>query len=433
MNDLRPRVVVTGLGVVSPGGCDVPAFWCGLVAGRSAVRRISRFDTSRFPVRIGGEIGDDLCGELAASVDPSWPALGRIALFASIAGRNALADAGLLDRSRRPSRIGVIAAAGVDSSAHAELIAPCAAAGSGANQPFDGARFADAYRARRLPRTAERRTPGSIAASLARQHQLRGPVSAVMTACSGGAQAIGDALRSIRAGRADAVLAGGADSGLCPMGLASFCLLGVLSKQNDNPAAASRPFDLSRSGFVLGEGAGMMVLESLDCARARGARIYAEVSGFGSSCDAYRVTDQDPEGAGAALAMQRAVQDAGADVGEIAYINAHGTSTKANDRLETLAIKRVFGSHAHRVAISSTKSMLGHATVAAGAIEAVVTALTIAHATIHPTINLDTPDPDCDLDYVPHRARPVPVELALSNSFAFGGQNVALVLRRMAT
>jgi 3-oxoacyl-[acyl-carrier-protein] synthase II len=253
---------------------------------------------------------------------------------------------------------------------------------------------------------------------------------AVMTACAGGTQAIGDALRWIRDGRADIVVAGGADSEIYPMGLASFCLLGALSKRNDAPALASRPFDGGRDGFVIGEGAAMLVLEERESAVRRGARIYAEVAGFGSAADAFRVTDPHPEGVGGALAMTRAIADAGLTAAEIGYINAHGTSTIANDRIETLAIRRVFGAHAPRVPISSTKSMIGHGTVAAGALEAVVCALTLIHQQIHPTINQDLVDPDCDLDYVPNTARAARVDAALSNSFAFGGQSASLVLRR---
>lgn len=253
---------------------------------------------------------------------------------------------------------------------------------------------------------------------------------AVMTACAGGTQAIGDAMRWIASGRADAVIAGGADSELYPMGLASFCLLGALSTRNGTPAAASRPFDAHRDGFVMGEGAGVLVLEAIDHARRRGAHVYAEVAGFGSSCDAYRATDPHPDGVGATLAMQRAIAHAGITHVDVDYINAHGTSTPANDRAETIAVKKVLGDRAPEVPISSTKSMIGHATVAAGAIEAIVCALTLRDQHIHPTINYMTPDPACDLDYVPNHSRHASVELALSNSFAFGGQTACLALRR---
>jgi 3-oxoacyl-[acyl-carrier-protein] synthase II len=252
----------------------------------------------------------------------------------------------------------------------------------------------------------------------------------VMTACAAGTQAIGDAARWIRSGAADLVLCGGADSELYPMGLASFCLLGALSTRNDDPPRASRPFDAGRDGFVLGEGAGVLVLEELGHALARGARIRAEVAGFGSACDAYRVTDPHPDGEGAFLAMRRALEEARLRPDQIGYVNAHGTSTVANDRAETRALRRLLGEAAPRVPVSSTKSMIGHLTVAAGAVEAIATVLTLESGTIPPTINLEGQDPDCDLDYVPNAARRARVEAALSNSFAFGGQCASLVLAR---
>jgi 3-oxoacyl-[acyl-carrier-protein] synthase II len=311
---------------------------------------------------------------------------------------------------------------------HREVFAACAA--GAANGGFDWQAVAAALRRHVLPHASARRTPGSIPVALAAEHRLAGPVMGVMTACAGGTQAIGDGLRWIRSGRARAVIAGGADSELYPMGLASFCLLGALSTRNDAPEEASRPFDGERDGFVMGEGAGVLVLEDRDHALWRRARIYAEVAGFGSASDAYRVTDPHPDGAGAVLAMRRALADANAADDEVDYINAHGTSTAANDRAETIAIKKVFGDRAARVPISSTKSMIGHPTVAAGAIEAIAVALTLRDQIVHPTINQRTPDPACDLDYVPNQARHATVSVALSNSFAFGGQAACLVLRR---
>jgi 3-oxoacyl-[acyl-carrier-protein] synthase II len=253
---------------------------------------------------------------------------------------------------------------------------------------------------------------------------------AVMTACAAGTQAIGDAARWIRRGWADAVVAGGTDSELYPMGLASFCLLGALSTRDGDPSAASRPFEAGRDGFVIGEGAGILALEEREHALRRGARIHAEVLGFGSACDSYRVTDPHPEGRGAVQAMRQAVQEAGIETEEIGYINAHGTSTVANDRIETAAIKRLLGDQAPRVPVSSSKSMIGHLTVAAGAVEAIATIQTLKTQTIHPTINYETPDPECDLDYVPNRARKASLRYALSNSFAFGGQCASLLLAR---
>jgi 3-oxoacyl-[acyl-carrier-protein] synthase II len=352
-------------------------------------------------------------------------------VYASAAAAAALADARVLEPGAR-ERMGVAIAAGLGSYDHEEVFAACATARA-QRDDFDWPAFTRTLIATTKSKSAERRTPGSIPALLANHYGFGGPVLSVMTACAGGTQAIGDAARWIRTGRADVVLAGGSDSEIYPMGLASFCLLGALSKRNDTPAAASRPFDGGRDGFVLGEGAGMLVLEERDRALRRGARIHAEVAGFGSACDAHRVTDPHPDGTGAVLAMTRALADAGADPGEVGYINAHGTSTLLNDRIETLAIKRVFGCRAAAIPISSTKSMIGHATVAAGALEAVVTSLTLRHQTVHPTINHESADPLCDLDYVPNVTRPVSVELALSNSFAFGGQSATLILRRHLT
>lgn len=421
----RRRVVITGMGVVSAAGCDTSTFWDRLVAGQSAVGPIGRFDPSAYPSRIAAEVRERELPPL----DPRWHGLGRIASFAAAAADLAIADAQVRDSPSWPDA-GVVIAAGMGSYTHDEVFVPCALARA-ARPEFDWPRFTDALRRGLAPHAAERRTPGSLPALIAHQYGLQGPVMAVMTACAGGTQAIGDALRWIRHGRADIVVAGGADSEIYPMGLASFCLLGALSTRNAAPALASRPFDGERDGFVLGEGAAVLVLEAYEHAVRRGARIYAEVAGFGSACDAYRVTDPHPDGVGARLTMTRALADAGLAPMEIDYINAHGTSTQANDRIETLAIRRVFGDAAPRVAISSTKSMIGHATVAAGALEAVACALTLTHQQIHPTINQRTPDPQCDLDYVANVARRARVDAVLSNSFAFGGQSASLVLRRV--
>ncbi len=409
---------------MSAAGCQTSTFWNHLAAGRSAVASIRRFDAAAYPSRIAAEVnGHDL-----PSIDPRWAERGRIAQYAAAAVDQAIADADVTG-SPSWSSAGVVVAAGMGSYTHGEVFVPSALAR--ASRPeFDWARFTAALREGLAPHSSERRTPGSIPALIAQQYGLRGPVMSVMTACAGGTQAIGDALRWIRLGRADVVVAGGSDSEIYPMGLASFCLLGALSTRNDAPDLASRPFDGARDGFVLGEGAAALVLEERGHAVQRGARIYAEVAGFGSACDAYRVTDPHPDGMGGGLAMSRAIADAELTPCEIDYINAHGTSTVANDRIETLAIRRVFGDRARHVPISSTKSMIGHPTVAAGAIEAVACVLTLLHQQIHPTINQHTPDPDCDLDYVPNAARAARVDTALSNSFAFGGQSASLVFRR---
>ncbi len=424
----RRRVVITGLGLVSAAGCSVECAWQRLRAGESAVRRIKRFDVSGFPSQVAAEIDDSSLAVPTHSlqlIDHD-----RIARYADTAAATALEDARLLTADVDRSRVGTVMATGMGRYGHREVFASCAAAAVDGPDAFDWRVLADALRREIRPNAAQRRTPGSIPTSIAMRYAFGGPTMAVMTACAGGTQAIGDALRWIRTSRADVVIAGGADSELYPMGLASFCLLGALSTRNDNPAGASRPFDADRDGFVMGEGAGMLVLEARDHALSRGAHIYAEVAGFGSACDAFRATDPHPDGVGAQLSMRRAIGDARMQPDDIDYINAHGTSTPANDRVETTAIKAVFGLRARDIPISSTKSMIGHATVAAGAIEAIVTTLTLRDQVVHPTINYESADPNCDLDYVPNQARATTVDLALSNSFAFGGQSACLVLRR---
>ena len=423
----RRRVVITGMGVVSAAGSTLDSFWNRLVSGRSAIRRIQRFDVSAYPSQIAAEI-DDIDFRGASQLPADWMHRGRIGQYAALAVERALGDASLPVTAYE--RTGIVIASGLGTGTHAEIVGPTVAAARPHDNEFDWHTFATEVRRLGQPLAAERRTPGSIPALLARHFGLRGPVMSVMTACAGGTQALGDALRWIRNGRAECVVAAGADSELYPMGLASFCLLGALSRGNESPAASSRPFDARRDGFVIGEGGAGLVLEERTHAVKRGAQIYAEIAGFGSACDAYRVTDPHPEGAGAVLAMTRAMADAETSGGEIGYINAHGTSTPANDRIETLAIKRVFGERASKIPISSTKSLIGHPTVAAGAIEAVATVLTLAHQTMHPTINQDTPDPACDLDYVPNHARRASIDVALSNSFAFGGQSAAVVFKR---
>jgi 3-oxoacyl-[acyl-carrier-protein] synthase II len=421
------RVVVTGLGLVSAAGSSIEAAWTRLVAGESAIAPIMRFDVSRYPSRIAAEIDEEA---VRSRVSARHRRGGRIAAFAAAATKMALDDAQVIEDGVDRRRVGVAMAAGMGRYDHQEIFAACAAATAGGKDSFDWAALGERLRHEIKPDAAARRTPGAIPVALAEEYELGGPTLAVMTACAGGTQAIGDAMRWIRSGRADAAIAGGADSELYPMGLASFCLLGALSTANDAPARASRPFDAARDGFVMGEGAAVLVLEEREHALRRGARIYAEAAGFGSACDAYRATDPHPEGEGARLAMGRAIADAGLTPHAVDYINAHGTSTLANDRAETIAIKRVFGERAGRIPISSTKSMIGHATVAAGAIEAVVCALTLRDQVVHPTINYETPDPVCDLDYVPNVARRTAVNVALSNSFAFGGQTACLVMTR---
>ena len=422
------RVVITGMGVVTALSCELEAFWTGLLSGCSAVRRIQRFDASGFPTQIAAEIVD-FPGAKRSGAFEDGEHVERIKQFALTASRAALRDSRLKGNGYSNERVGVVLAGGMGTYGHSEFFSSCAAAGS-EGDGFDWQAFGRQYCALLQKKPAERMSPGNIAAGIAQLHGFRGPVSATMTACSSGTQAIGDAARLIRLRDADAVLVGGADSQVYPMGLAMLCLLRALSTRNDEPSHASRPFDADRDGFVLGEGAGFLVLESLEMARRRGARIYAEVAGFGSACDSYRLTDPHPEARGAILAMRRALADARLHPSRIGYVNAHGTSTVLNDRVETLAIKQVLGTQASRTPVSSTKSMIGHLTVAAGAVEAIVTALTLRRQMIHPTVNYERKDPDCDLDYVSQGSRAADLEYALSDSFAFGGQCTCLILKK---
>ncbi len=423
------RVVVTGVGAVAPGvpgAVGAERLWRNLLAGISAVSPISRFDASGFPTRIAAEVRG--LEAAAAALPPDFAVRSRIARMAALALGEALEASHLPDDAATRAETGLVLAAGMGAYGHAEVFAP--ASGAWANGAFDAVRFATDLCAALEPLAAERQSPGSLAARLARLYGVKGPVLAVMTACSAGTQAIGDAFAWVREGRADVVLAGGADSEIYPMGLASFCLLGALSTRNDEPERASRPFDASRDGFVLGEGAAFLVLEERERALGRGAPVLAEVAGFGSACDAFRVTDPHPHGDGAVLAMTKALSDAGMEPSEVGWVNAHGTSTRANDRVEAAALARVFGGHLPRLPVSSTKSMIGHLTVAAGAVEAVATVLALRDGVVHPTRNQETPDAECPLDTVPEGARRVALEAAISNSFAFGGQTACLAFRR---
>ena len=423
----RRRVVVTGAGLVAPGAADARTLWANLLAGRSAVGAIRRFDASSFPTRIAAEAGDPPPAA-TAEIGDSLDGRGRIWAFAAEAAAQAVADAGLEPRGAWTGAAGLSLATGMGTYGHAEVFA---AAASGASPSgLDGRAFSEELRRGLLPHAADRQSPGALAARLARALGIGGPVLASMTACAGGTQAIGDAFRWIRRGEADVALAGASDSEIYPMGLASFCLLGALSRRNDEPARASRPFDAGRAGFVLGEGAGFVLLEERERALARGAALLAEVAGFGSACDAFRVTDPHPEGLGALLAMRRALDDASLAPADVGYVNAHGTSTPGGDRVEARALGELFDERLAGVAVSSTKSMIGHLTVAAGAVEAIVTALSLRDGIVHPTLNQETPDPECAIDTVPGSARRLDLRAALSNSFAFGGQTACLALVR---
>ena len=403
----------------------MPELWRRLENGDSGVAPIRGFDAAAYPTRFAAESAEP---ERPEEVDAAlFRDSSRIERFAYAAAAAAIRQA-RLDPDGDGSRRGLALAAGIGSFTHRELTQPIFVATERGS--FDGERYARALAAILAPRALERRSPGNLAARLASTFGLGGPQLSVDTACAAGTQAIGDAVRWLRAGIADAVVVVASDSQLTPLGFASFCLLRVLSTRNDAPGSASRPFSRSRDGFVMGEGAGALVLETESSAARRGVEPLAEVAGFGAAGDAFRVTDPHPDGRGAILAMRRALASAGAATEEVDYVNAHGTATPANDRIETRALHALFGEHARRLAVSSTKSMLGHLTVAAGAVEAIATIGMLRAQRLHPTANLDDPDPDCDLDYVPIASRPARLDLALSSSFGFGGQCAAVALRR---
>ncbi|MGH7995670.1 MAG: beta-ketoacyl-ACP synthase II [Opitutaceae bacterium] len=413
MTSARP-VVVTGVGVVTSVGHDADRFWASLLAGRSGVRRVTAFDPEPFASRIGAEVVD---------WDPAdhWDAKevrrnDRYTHFGFVAARQAVRDAGLDFTRENGDRVGVIIGSGIGGMHYYEQ------------------QLHTLWQ--RGPRKVSPYTiPGLIvnmcAGLVAIEYGARGPNFGIVSACATGTHALGEAMHAIKRGDADVMIAGGTEAAITPFSYASFCAMKAMSVRNDEPERASRPFDRGRDGFVMGEGAGILILESLDHARARGARIYCEFAGYAATCDAYHITQPDPEGRGLSLAMRRALESAAAAPADIDYINAHGTSTPYNDRFETLAIKKVFGEHARRVPISSTKSMTGHLLGAAGGIESVVAVKAIETGRIPPTINLEDPDPECDLDYVPNVARERPVRLVLSNNLGFGGQNATAVFRAL--
>jgi 3-oxoacyl-[acyl-carrier-protein] synthase II len=405
------RVVITGMGTVNSLSTDVPGFWSALLAGKSGVSAIEQFDTSAFKVHFGGEVKnftpDDVVDKRTLN------RLDRFAQFALVASHAAVKDSNLTLSREDPYRCGVIIGSGI----------------GGLNEfEEQHSRYRDSGPGRISPFVIPKMIPNAAAGNVSIELGLAGPNTAVSTACASAAHAVSDAMRAIQWGYADVMLAGGSESVITPMGLGGFCSARALSMRNDDPHAASRPFDKDRDGFVLSEGAGIVVLEDLEHARRRGATLYAEMLGSGSTADAYHITQPHPQGAGAGQAMRLALRDAKLKPEDIQYINAHGTSTPLGDAAETQAVKDVFGSHARKLAISSTKSMLGHLLGASGGVELIVCALSIRHRVVHPTINYQTPDPDCDLDYVPNTAREMPVRHALSNSFGFGGHNCCLVV-----
>jgi 3-oxoacyl-[acyl-carrier-protein] synthase II len=424
------RVVVTGIGVVAPNGVGKEAFWKACVNGRSGVRPIRHFDASSHPVRVAAEVPDfDLSPYLPTQHRKSLKIMGRAARFGVAAAGMAVEDSGL-DLSRQdPERVGVVMGTGIVPMDLPD-VAPLLAEACREDGRFDVNRLGQRGSSALFPLWVLKYLPNMTAAHISMVHNAQGPNNTIVTACAAGTQAVGEGFRLVARGDADIVLAGGADSRLDPLLLLAYSALGALSRAERAPEEVSRPFDGARDGFVLGEGAGLLVLEELERARERGAKIYAEVLGLGSSFDAYAVTKPDPTAGGAARAIKWALDEAKVNPADVDYINAHGTSTRLNDQMETMAVKRVFGEGAKALPMSSIKSMVGHLIGAAGAVEAAALALTLKDGVLPPTINQTQPDPACDLDYVPNCARPMRARTAVSTSFGFGGQNAALVMRQ---
>lgn len=425
----RRRIAITGIGMVTPVGLDAPSTWKSLLAGQSGVGLIGGFDTSGFPARIGAEVkGFDPAG--AISDRKLLKFASRATGFALTAAEQALQDAGIRPGPATADRWGCSVGAGMMGITFRELRTVHAFAGADGDFHPDGLLHAE-YPAD--PMAFCRSQTNAGLGVLARHFGLRGYATAVHTACASGGQAVGTALKVLRRGQADFMLAGGFDSMLNPIGLSAFCLLGALSTDNQTPTRASRPFDATRNGFVLGEGAGFLVLELWEAALARGARIYAELAGDGNSLSSYRITDSHPSGDGPIQAMRQALADAGLNPGLVDYVNAHGTSTLMNDRSECAALREVFRGHVERVAVSSTKSCMGHLIAAAGAVEAGVCALAIHHGIAPVNANLAKLDPDCEVAIVRDQSRPMPIRAAISNSLGFGGSNSCLAFRHPET
>lgn len=422
----RRRVVVTGLGMINPLGNRVDTVWEALLAGRSGVGNITIFDASQYPTKIAAEIRD---WDVSDCVDDPalWTKRGRHAKFAAGAATQAMADSGLMDAISDRSRVGVYFGAGEGNQDFFNFTQMLCAAHAGGSE-FNLDAFVNKGLAILDPELELEQEPSMPAAHLATMFDIQGPNINCLTACAASSQAVGEATELIRRGSVDAMVAGGAHSMIHPFGLTGFSLLTALSTNNIDPTKASRPFDRLRDGFVLGEGSSVVILEELEHAKKRGAKIYGEVLGYGCTADAYRITDIHPEGRGAIGCMRASIADAGVNAEDVGYVNAHGTSTSVNDKVETVACKAVFGDRASQVPVSSTKSMMGHLIAAAGVTEMIVCLLAMRDSVVPPTINLENPDPQCDLDYVPNQAREAKVRVALNNSFGFGGQNVTLAL-----
>ena len=406
------RVVVTGLGAIHGLGHDVDSFWASLLAGKPGIDRVSLFDPSAFATQVGAEVRD---WNPELFMDPKEARRNdRYTHFGFCAAKQAFKDSGLDMAREDPDRVGVVIGSGIGGMMTYE---------TQLKKLFDGG-------PRKVSPFTIPALIGNICSGMfAIEIGARGPNFGVVSACATGTHAIGEAMHMIKRGDADVMIAGGAEAAITPFAYASFCSMRAMSTRNDDPATSSRPFSLGRDGFVMGEGAGVLVLESLEHALKRGARIYAEVSGYAATADAHHITMPDPEGKGLGMAMTRALKASGVTPDQVDYINAHGTSTPYNDKFETLAIKRVFGERAKSVAISSTKSMTGHLLGAAGGIESVISVKTIHTQSIAPTINLHESDPECDLDYVPNVARQAKIKVVMSNNLGFGGQNAAVVFK----
>jgi 3-oxoacyl-[acyl-carrier-protein] synthase II len=424
------RVVVTGIGVVAPNGKGRREFCEAILEGRSGVCRIETFDPAGLPIQIAGEVRDFDVLPYLGEHRKNAKLMSRAVRFAIGAAAMAVEDSGLDTEQLDPGRFGVCMGTGITPVDIEELVPTILKSVDGTGR-FDLARFAHVRSESIFPLWLLQHLPNMAAAHISILHHAMGPNNTIVTACAAGTQAVGDAFRLIARGDADVMMAGGCDSRLDPQLLVAYSAMKAVSSSLRPPSEVSRPFDAERDGFVLGEGAAVLILESLCRARRRGARVYAEITGYGSSFDAFGITRPEPEGKGAALSMTAALREARVDPSEIDYINAHGTSTKLNDLMETVAVKRVFGHRALSIPISSQKSMIGHLIGASGAVEAAATALSLERGVVPPTINLATPDPACDLDYVPNTAREIPVRTALSNSFGFGGQNASLVMTRV--
>jgi 3-oxoacyl-[acyl-carrier-protein] synthase II len=410
---LSRRVVVTGLGLVTPVGNSVETTWTALVEGRNGADYIQKFDAEKFPVRFACEVIDFDPLNYVEKKDARK--MGAFIQYAIAASQEAVNDSGLKINDDIAEGVGTYISSGIGDfwaieREHEKLLKD----GPGRVSPFF------------IPSAIVNLASGQVSI----RHNAKGPNSATATACSAGAHAIGDSFKIIQRGDAEAMICGGAESAITPMSVAGFAALRALSTRNNDPKHASRPFDLGRDGFVIGEGAGIVILEELEFARKRGARIYAEIAGYGMTGDAFHITMPDDSGSGAVRVMQKALSDAKVGPEQVDYINAHGTSTPYNDKFETMAIKKTFGEHAQKMAISSTKSMTGHLLGAAGGVEAVFSILSIQRDVLLPTINYETPDPECDLDYIPNQAREARINYALSNSFGFGGTNAALLFKR---